>query len=100
MAANILRSERAIQMSVFVVRAFVLMRREFISRSELEDCLLKVENILLAHDHHIRNLYEKIRPLLLPPTEPEPPKKRIGFLVEEPHVPYRFAKRSKMEKRQ
>jgi hypothetical protein len=87
-------------MSVFVVRAFVLMRREFISRSELEDCLLKVENILLAHDHHIRNLYEKIRPLLLPRTEPEPPKKRIGFLVEEPHVPYRFAKRSKMEKRQ
>jgi hypothetical protein len=100
MAANILRNERAIQMSVFVVRAFVLMRRELISRSELENRLLKVENILLAHDHHIRNLYEKIRPLLLPPTEPEPPKKRIGFLVEEPHVPYRFAKRSKMEKRQ
>jgi hypothetical protein len=100
MAANILRSERAIQMSVFVVRAFVLMRRELISRSELENRLLKVENILLAHDHHIRNLYEKIRPLLFPPTEPEPPKKRIGFLVEEPHVPYRFAKRSKMGKRQ
>ncbi len=97
MAANILRSERAIQMSVFVVRAFVLMRRELISRSELEKHLLKVENILLSHDHHIRNLYEKIRPLLLPPA-PEPPKKRIGFLVEEPHIPYRSLKRSKMER--
>jgi hypothetical protein len=99
MAANVLNSAKAVKMSVFVVRAFVLMRRELISRSELEKRLLKVENILLAHDHHIRNLYEKIRPLFLPPPEPkpEPPKKRIGFLVEEPRVPYRSSKRSKME---
>ena len=48
MAANVLNSPQAVKMSVFVVRAFVLMRRELISRVELEKRLLKVENILLA----------------------------------------------------
>ena len=101
MAANVLNSPQAVKMSVFVVRAFVLMRRELISRLELEKRLLKVENILLAHDHHIRNLYEKIRPLLLPPPkpEPQPPKKRIGFLLKERRVPFKSSKRSKLEMR-
>ena len=96
MAANILRSKQAVQMSVFVVRAFVLMRRELISRSEVEKRLLKVENLLLAHDHQIRNLYEKIRPLLLSPPEPEPqrPTKRIGFLLKERRTSFKFLKQS------
>ena len=101
MAANVFNSPQAVKMSVFVVRAFVLMRRELISQSELEKRLLKVENILLAHDHHIRNLYEKIRPLLLPPPkpEPQPPKKRIGFLLKERRAPFKSSKRSKLETR-
>jgi hypothetical protein len=75
MAANILNSPQAIQMSVFVVRAFVKMRETLISRSELERRLLQIENILLAHDESIRERYDQIRPLLLPP--PDPPRKRI-----------------------
>jgi len=81
MAANILNSPDAIRMSVFVVRAFIKMREALISRSELERRLLQIENILLAHDESIRELYDQIRPLLLPP--PTPPKKRIGFEVKE-----------------
>lgn len=77
MAATILNSPQAVQMSVFVVRAFVKMREYLISRSEWEKRLLQIENILLAHDDQIRDLYEKIRPLLLPP--PEPKKNQIGF---------------------
>jgi hypothetical protein len=57
-------------MSVFVVRAFIKMREALISRSELERRLLRIENILLAHDESIRELYEQIRPLLLPPPDP------------------------------
>jgi hypothetical protein len=34
------------------------------------------------------------------PPEPEPPKKRIGFLVEEPYVPYKSSKGFKKQKRQ
>jgi hypothetical protein len=81
MAATVLNSPEAIQMSVFVVRAFIKMREALISRSELERRLLQIENILLAHDGSIRELYDQIRPLLLPP--PTPPKKRIGFEVKE-----------------
>jgi hypothetical protein len=72
-------------MSVFVVRAFVKMREALISRSELERRLLRIENVLLAHDESIRELYDQIRPLLLPP--PEPPRKKIGF-VNEPAAKY------------
>jgi ORF6N domain len=67
MAANVLNSSEAIRMSVFVVRAFIKMREALMGRSELERRLLQIENILLAHDESIRELYEQIRPLLLPP---------------------------------
>jgi len=71
MAANVLNSPEAIHMSrVFVVRAFVKMREALISRSELEKRLLQIENILLAHDESIRELYDQIRPLLLPSPDP------------------------------
>jgi len=77
MAANILNSPLAVEMSVFVVRAFVKLRAQMISRNEMEKRLMQVENVLLAHDTSIRDLYAKIRPLLLPP--PITKKKRIGF---------------------
>ena len=65
MAANVLNSPEAIQMSVFVVRAFIKMREALISRSELERRLLRIENVLLSHDESIRELYDQIRRLLL-----------------------------------
>jgi hypothetical protein len=86
MAATVLNSPEAIRMSVFVVRAFVKMREALVSRSELERRLLRIENVLLAHDESIRELYEQIRPLLLPP--PDPPRKKIGFEVKEPKASY------------
>ena len=81
MAANVLNSPEAIRMSVFVVRAFIKMREALISRSELERRLLQIENILLAHDESIRELYDQIRPLLL--LAPARPRKKIGFEVKE-----------------
>ena len=96
MAATVLNSPEAIQMSVFVVRAFVKMREALISRSELERRLLRIENVLLAHDESIRELYDQIRPLLLPP--PEPPRKRIGFEAKEAAASYGKGKRWGMRK--
>ena len=86
MAATVLNSPEAIRMSVFVVRAFVKMREALISRSELERRLLRIENVLLAHDESIRELYDQIRPLLLP--APDPPRKKIGFEAKEAAAPY------------
>lgn len=77
MAASVLSSGRAVKMSVYVVRAFVHMRRELGVRSELERRLLHVEKVLLEHDSALRDIYRQIRPLLLPP--PDPPRRRLGF---------------------
>ncbi len=77
MAATVLKSRRAVAMSMYVVRAFVRLRRELQTSADLEVRLAHIEQTLLAHDGVLRDVYEKIRPLLLPP--PEPPKRRIGF---------------------
>lgn len=80
MAATILNSPRAVAMSVYVVRAFVQLRNELLANTTLEKRLAHIEKTLMSHDAALRDIYEKIRPLLLPP--PEPPKRRIGFRPE------------------
>lgn len=77
MAATVLKSPRAVSMSVYVVRAFVRLRQEFLASTTLERRLAVIEKTLITHDSALRDLFEKIRPLLLPP--PDPPKRRIGF---------------------
>jgi len=103
MAANVLRSKRAIQMSLFVVRAFVRMRQMLVEQRVLARKLAELEEELTArldvHETAINEIFGQIKRLLSSPPEPEPPKKRIGFLVEEPHMPYRSSKGSKSEKR-
>jgi len=88
MAANILRSERAIQMSVFVVRAFVKMRAMLATQKDLAGKLATLEKALTRrlnlHERVISDIIQQIMSLLNPPPlEPEPPRKRIGFLVRE-----------------
>jgi len=80
MAATILNSKRAVAMSVYVVRAFVRMRQEMLANTTLEKRLAVIEKTLIGHDAALRDLYQKIRPLLLPP---EKPKRRIGFQAGE-----------------
>lgn len=90
MAATVLNSPQAVQMSVFVVRAFVQMREQLQGRVEWEKRLAEIERTLLSHDTALRELYQKIRPLLLPPLEP--PKKQIGFQVKEQRARYSVKK--------
>ena len=103
MAANILRSAKAIQMSVFVVRAFVRMRQMLVEQRGLARKLAELEEELTArldaHETAINEIFGQIKRLLSSPPEPEPPKRRIGFLVEEPYVPYKSSKGSKRERR-
>jgi hypothetical protein len=104
MAANILRSANAIQMSVFVVRAFVRMRQMLVEQRGLARKLAELEEELTArldvHETAINEIFGQIKRLLSSPPEPELPKKRIGFLVEEPHVPYKSSKGFKKRKGQ
>jgi len=104
MAANVLHSDRAIQMSVFVVRAFIRMRQMLVEQRGLARKLAELEEELTArldvHETAINEILGQIRRLLSSPPQPEPPKRRIGFLVEEPHVPYKSSKEIKKKKRQ
>jgi len=55
--------------------------------------LAEIDKTLLIQDVALREIFEKLRPLLAPP--PLPPKPEIGFHVKEDAVPYRTSKRAK-----
>ena len=83
-AANILKSERAVAMSVFVIRAFVQMRAEFSRTGTLAAKLAELEARLTgrldSHEHAIVEVMQQLVKLLAPPPlPPRPPKPRIGF---------------------
>ena len=84
MAANVLNSERAVAMSVYVVRAFVKLREVLASSDELAKQLDALERKLTGrldtHEKAIIQLFTQIRRLLKPPPpQPEPKRQRIGF---------------------
>jgi hypothetical protein len=74
MAANVLNSQRAIQLSVYVVRAFVRLRQLLASHDELRQKLLELEQ---RYDEQFRIVFETIHQLLEPPTKPTT---KIGFI--------------------
>lgn len=76
MAASVLNSDRAIEVSVYVVRAFVKLREILRTHKELARKLDELEKRVEAHDDEITNLFEAIRLLMEPPDKPG---KRIGF---------------------
>ncbi len=83
-AANVLRSRRAVQMSVFVIRAFVKMREALRGNPELARKLAALEKKLTArldlHESAIVQVLQEVMQILNPPPPPpSPPKPRIGF---------------------
>ena len=76
MAATVLKSPRAVQMSLFVVRAFVRMRQELQAHATVFKRLAEIDRKLVTHDVILRDVYEKLRPLLNPPPAP---RKELGF---------------------
>jgi hypothetical protein len=83
-AANVLRSSRAVQMSVFVIRAFVKMRETFRAAPELARKLAALEKKLTArldvHEAAIVQVLQEVMQILNPPPPlQEPAKPRIGF---------------------
>jgi hypothetical protein len=80
MAATVLNSPEAIAMSVFVVRAFMLMREQLAANTAILKRLAEIDKTLLEHNSALRALWARLQPLLAPP--PEPPRRRIGFQVD------------------
>ena len=85
MAASVLNSPRAIEVSVYVVRAFVQLREMLASHQELarrlDELEARLEQKLDTHDKAIVGLLKTLRELMQPQ---EPPKNRpIGFVIDE-----------------
>lgn len=77
MAANVLNSGRAVEISLFVVRAFIKLRETLATHKQLAYKLNELERKLAAHDQAIISLVDAIKELMKPL---EPKKKRpIGF---------------------
>jgi phage regulator Rha-like protein len=76
MAATVLSSERAIEMSIFVVLAFVRMRTALATNRQIAAKLAKIERRLENHDADIQDLMDTIRELMVPAA---PNRHRIGF---------------------
>ncbi|MBI4811691.1 MAG: ORF6N domain-containing protein [Ignavibacteriales bacterium] len=87
MAANILNSPRAVQMSVFVVRAFVKMREALSTNKVLIEKLVELEKKLTSrldvHERAIVHILEEIKKLMEPPSLPFPKRRPIGFITHE-----------------
>lgn len=77
MAATLLRSPRAVAMSVDVVRAFVEMRGALLAHETVLTHLAQIDKRLLEHDSVLQDVIEKLLPLLTP--EIEPPQKKMGY---------------------
>ena len=92
MLSTVLKSKRAIQMSIAIMRAFVRLREILSAHKELAQKLIELERRIQKHDTHIQSIFEAIRQLMTPP---EKPKRQIGFRVEEPKVPYRHRKQAR-----
>lgn len=83
MAASVLNTLRAIEVSIFVVRAFVKLREMLGTHKELERKLIALEK---KCDEQFKVVFEAIRALMSPP---EKPRKKIGFEVKESTAAYR-----------
>ena len=77
MVASVLNSDRAIAMSVYVIKAFVKMREELAANDKILRRLAEIDKTLLMHDEGLRDLYQKLLPLL--ESGPEPERRKIGF---------------------
>jgi len=82
MLSSVLNSERAVQVNIEIMRAFVHLRRILASHSELAR---KLDALEKKYDAQFKVVFDAIRQLMTPS---EPKKRPIGFLVEEPKVPY------------
>jgi hypothetical protein len=87
MLSSVLRSERAVQVNVAIMRAFVSLRRMLSGNDALSRKLAELERRLEGHDRGIKSLFDAIRELMTPP---QTPRRELGFHIKEYRVRYRI----------
>ena len=89
MLSSVLRSPRAVQVNIAVMRAFVRLRELLLSNADLARKLAALES---KYDSQFKAVFEAIRQIMAPP--PHPPRREIGFHVKEEAVPSRVKPQS------
>ncbi len=85
MLSSVLRSKRAVEVNIQIMRTFVKLRKMLSTHKELAQKLKELELKFESHDEQIIAIFEAINQLLQPP---ERPKRQIGFQVKEPKSKY------------
>jgi len=85
MLSSVLNSERAIEVNILIMRAFVRLREAMASSKEFAGRLEELERRIASHDENIRTVFQAIRQLM---AAPEKPPKKIGFQLREKRAVY------------
>lgn len=85
MLSSVLKSKRAIEVNIVIMRAFVKLRMMIASHDKLAIKLLELERRLEDHDEQIQTIFEAIHQLI---SSPEGSRKKIGFEVKEGRAVY------------
>ncbi len=83
MLSSVLRSDRAIQVNIQIMRAFTRLRQMLLSHDELKK---KIEAMEKKYDENFKIVFEAIKQLI--EVEDKPKKKRIGYTVKEKQATY------------
>ena len=86
MLSSVLRTKRAVQVNIAIVRAFVKLREMLSTSKELACKFAELERKIERHDEEIKAIFDAIRQLM---ATPEPKKKKIGFVVRERAAQYK-----------
>ena len=92
MLSSVLRSKRAVNVNIEIMRAFVRLRQFLSAHKELKQ---KLEEMEMKYDEQFQVVFEAIRQLMTPP---DPPRKRIGFEAKEAAAPYGKGKSGRARK--
>jgi len=92
MLSSVLRSKRAVQVNIEIMRSFVKLRELLSSNKEL---VHKLDALEKKYDAQFRVVFDAIRQLMAPPEEP---KRKIGFHVKEPLARYNVRRRNHVRK--
>jgi hypothetical protein len=90
MLSGVLRSPRAVQVNIAIMRLFVRLQDTLALHKELAHTLAQLEREIEGHDTNIRTLFDAIRELATPPTKPH---REIGLHIKEASVPYRVRRK-------
>ncbi len=77
MLSGVLRSKKAVEINILIMRAFVVLRRILASNEALSKKMSEMEKIVSANSREIINIWEVIKQLMTPPEEAP---KKIGFV--------------------